>query len=965
MTTSYQGANYSELGQEFFRSEQLKAVNRHIPMALGFSLAIAITMVLVFWHLGNHNPLLVWLMLTLLLTATRFMLVRQCRQLSVRAARTRRLHRLTEAGMVSNAVLWGMAGIMFFPDDPAYQVFLVFMLGGLSAASVTTLYPFKGAAIAFPVICITPIAFRFLFEGSALAVPMSLMLLLFVSGMAFNVIRAFAVFSDNVGAHFFPEAITALQRNEALLRETGRIADIAGWQLSANLKDMYWTDQVQSIVDIPSASRLTYEHFLSLFSPESRARIKADIQNAIQSLTPVNIVADLDVGADEHRWLHIQGLAHETSGEVSHVSGTLQNITGSVQVDQALHESERRLRAILDEMIDTYYRTDAEGRLIMVSRSVRPLLGYEPEEVIGQKLSEFYSRPEEREEFLFELEKNGGQVNQHETRLKHKLGDDIWVSTNARFYYENGEVAGVEGVTRDISETRQCHVELEEHRNELEQKVMDRTSLIYQQSQIIDQGHGAVFSLDLNHTIKSWNRGAERVFGYEQAEMIGKDYFKLHEEHEAEVVGSKIIAEVEQTGVYEGEARMRRKNGELFYAMLTLSMLRSEAGEPFGMTGYVLDITESKQASDALRQSQSRLNFLLAKGPVVIYTCDIYEDMLLPTFVSQNIQDRLGYSAKQCLSEPNWWVSRLHPEEAEQVLSNMENMFSGDLFSHEYRFRMPDGNYIWLRDEIRVIRDERQRPTEIIGYWADITETKLAEQLKDEFVATVSHELRTPLTSISGALGLLQGGAVGRMGGVPAEMVDIAASNSERLLLLINDILDIQQLDSMDIQLEQHLVALKPWLEQAIRENEPYAEQYDVKFALGLPASEADVQLMVDPIRMSQVLANLLSNAVKSSPAGGTVWIQVSVYDDRLRISVIDHGPGVPEDFQSRLFRRFSRLEQKATRNRGGTGLGLSIAKAIVERHHGAIGYQPADTGGAVFWFELPLDVRRQQAAAE
>jgi len=121
----------------------------------------------------------------------------------------------------------------------------------------------------------------------------------------------------------------------------------------------------------------------------------------------------------------------------------------------------------------------------------------------------------------------------------------------------------------------------------------------------------------------------------------------------------------------------------------------------------------------------------------------------------------------------------------------------------------------------------------------------------------------------------------------------------------------------------------------------------------------------VDPIRMSQVLTNLLSNAVKSSPAGETVWIRVSVYNDRLRVSVIDQGPGVPEDFQSRLFRRFSRLEQKATRNRGGTGLGLSIAKVIVERHRGAIGYLPGDTGGAVFWFELPLEVRSRQVAAK
>ncbi|MDH3655381.1 MAG: response regulator [Myxococcales bacterium] len=239
------------------------------------------------------------------------------------------------------------------------------------------------------------------------------------------------------------------------------------------------------------------------------------------------------------------------------------------------------------------------------------------------------------------------------------------------------------------------------------------------------------------------------------------------------------------------------------------------------------------------------------------------------------------------------------------------------------------------------------------GIVRDIAERKRVDQLKSEFVSTVSHELRTPLTSIRGALGLVAGGRVGKISNEAQEMVNIALNNSGRLVRLINDILDVEKIQSGKLDFEIQRLDLSGVIKDAIAANDGYALEHDSRIVL---VSEPEpVLVYADSDRLAQVFANLISNAVKFSPAGEAVDIRTQVTADRVRVDVRDRGPGVPEKFQNRLFQRFAQADASDSRQNTGTGLGLSISKAIVERMSGTIGYQPAEGGGSRFYFELPI----------
>jgi len=234
----------------------------------------------------------------------------------------------------------------------------------------------------------------------------------------------------------------------------------------------------------------------------------------------------------------------------------------------------------------------------------------------------------------------------------------------------------------------------------------------------------------------------------------------------------------------------------------------------------------------------------------------------------------------------------------------------------------------------------------------DITERKKLDKMKDEFVSTVSHELRTPLTSIRGSLGVLASGKLGEFPAKASNLLNIANNNSERLLFLINDLLDMEKLASGKMEFQYKPLELNNFLQEAVEANQGYGEQYSVNFIIS--KSQQDLLIYADRNRMMQVLSNLLSNAAKFSPEGSSVEISAVLNNDIIRISVSDHGSGIPEEFQSQIFERFTQVDGSSTRSVGGTGLGLNIAKAIVEKHCGKIGFTSHSGGGTTFYVDLP-----------
>ncbi|MBK0392362.1 response regulator [Ramlibacter algicola] len=273
-----------------------------------------------------------------------------------------------------------------------------------------------------------------------------------------------------------------------------------------------------------------------------------------------------------------------------------------------------------------------------------------------------------------------------------------------------------------------------------------------------------------------------------------------------------------------------------------------------------------------------------------------------------------------------------------------------------------------LRQEITCRRDDGSTfPAEVTvtrmgtaagsGYTLmlrDISDRKQVERMKNEFISTVSHELRTPLTSVRGSLGLVLGGAVGEIAPPAKALLDIAASNCDRLVRLVNDMLDIEKIESGNVRFELVPQPLLPLVKGAIAATEAFAASMGVRYALHEPGS--DLRVVVDADRLTQVVVNLLSNAAKFSPAGGCVDVTLSVADARrARIGIGDRGRGIPADFRQRLFSRFGQADASDARARQGTGLGLAISKAIVERLGGSIGFEDRAGGGTEFFVELPL----------
>ena len=235
----------------------------------------------------------------------------------------------------------------------------------------------------------------------------------------------------------------------------------------------------------------------------------------------------------------------------------------------------------------------------------------------------------------------------------------------------------------------------------------------------------------------------------------------------------------------------------------------------------------------------------------------------------------------------------------------------------------------------------------------DITQRKHIDRIKSEFISTVSHELRTPLTSIRGSLGLVRGGASGEIPEKAEALIEIAYNNCERLIPLINDILDMEKIASGEVSFDMKIHSVQALVEQALEANAAYGEQLGIRFIL--TNEPVDYMVKIDAARFLQVMSNLLSNAAKFSPEDGHVDITIGLNNDFVRVSVTDQGQGIPVEFQDHVFEKFSQADASDTRTKGGTGLGLNISKTIIENMHGHIGFETDLGKGTAFFFDLPL----------
>lgn len=466
---------------------------------------------------------------------------------------------------------------------------------------------------------------------------------------------------------------------------------------------------------------------------------------------------------------------------------------------------------------------------------------------------------------------------------------------------------------------------------------------------VLNNVQEGILTLSINGRIESCNPAAEKIFGFHASEVVGQNILNFLEvesaDRRAQAHREGLVSTPSLSALMGGEVTGRRKDGSTFSMELSLSEMY--VGKKRMFTAIVRDITERKNAERQLQASEERYRDLFENANDIIHITNVQGHFL---YVNRAWREALGYEDEEItqLSLSDIILS----SERGQFSSYIGRILSGENVDNvETTYVTSTGQELSVEGSITG-KEEHGEVVSIRCIFHDITERKRIEKMKKEFISVVSHELRTPLTSICGSLGLLVGGVVGELSEQSSSMIHIAYNNSQRLVRLINDILDIEKMENGKMKFSMEPIQLMPLIHQAVTENKGYAEQYSVFYKVTQGLEHACVS--ADSDRLMQVMNNLLSNAAKFSPKGADIDIAVTEYGRAYRVSVIDRGSGIPEEFRSRIFSKFAQADSSTTRHKGGTGLGLSICKHIVERMGGQIHFHSQLGAGTTFYFDLP-----------
>ena len=516
------------------------------------------------------------------------------------------------------------------------------------------------------------------------------------------------------------------------------------------------------------------------------------------------------------------------------------------------------------------------------------------------------------------------------------------------------------------------------------------------QNAILNSANFSSIATDDNGVIQLFNVGAERMLGYAAADVLNKITPADISDPQELIARSDTLSVELGTTILPGfdalvfkasrgiediyELTYIRKDGSRFPAIVSVTALRNDQG---GIIGYLLIGTDNT-ARKRVEAEQQKLDQRLRDQH--FYTRSLIEsniDALMTTDAAGIITDvnrqmealtgctrdeLIGAPFKNYFTDPERAAAGIKLVLREKKLTNYEltarardgkmTVVSYNATTFYDRDRTLQGVFAAARDiterkQIEQILQEKNLELESAKSVAEQTVERLeeVEQLKKGFLSTVSHELRTPLTSIRGSLGLLASGAAGPLSDQAVEVVALAERNAIRLMTLIEDILDLERLETGKIDLQITSVPIASILRRAMESVATFGAQ-----GVSVEAPTVSSAIHADADRIVQVLVNLLSNAVKFSPPGGVVTIAVTADDDWTEFRVTDQGRGVPAVHHRAIFERFRQVDPSDAREKGGAGLGLAICKSIVEQHGGSIGVESDDSdagAGSTFWFRL------------
>jgi PAS domain S-box-containing protein len=481
----------------------------------------------------------------------------------------------------------------------------------------------------------------------------------------------------------------------------------------------------------------------------------------------------------------------------------------------------------------------------------------------------------------------------------------------------------------------------------------------------------AIFILDTNGYVATWNIGAEAIKGYRRDEIIGKHFsiFYPEEDIQRDKPGYelKVAAEV---GRFEDEGWRTRKDGSRFWASVVITALRDENKVLLGFGTVICDLTDRKEVEEEFRRSEERFRLMVESvKDYAIFRIDPRGYIESWNAGAASIK---GYKAVEIVGKH---FSIFYPQEdIDRDKPGFELTVAEEVGRFEdegWRLRK-DGSRFWANVIITALKDEEGILRGFVKVTRDLTDRKYAEEqrlklareqvaraeaeaanrAKDEFVATVSHELRTPLNAILGWARIIRNSKLDEQGFSRA--LDTIERNAKLQVQLIDDLLDVSRIISGKLRLTVIPLELAPVIEAAIDAIRPAAEAKNIRLQAMLDSNTGLVS--GDPDRLQQVVWNLLSNAVKFTDKGGRIQIRLEHFNSHVVTTVSDTGKGIPAEFLPYVFDRFRQADSSITRLHGGLGLGLAIVRQLVDLHGGSVRAEsPGEGQGATFSFELPL----------
>lgn len=522
----------------------------------------------------------------------------------------------------------------------------------------------------------------------------------------------------------------------------------------------------------------------------------------------------------------------------------------------------------------------------------------------------------------------GQHVEDFTCRVLSTAGNVLWLSWSA--VAEGGRIFAI---ARNVTH----RLEVEEQLRLSEQRFRD----------VVEASGEFIWEVDASGTLEFISDRIRAILGHLPADLIGQPMADV-------LTGAERTALIEafrRGGLFRLELQAMRTTGQVVWLRLVGRPVKNADGAIKGFRGACLDITEAHQARQEVADSEARYRSIVNTVVDGIITIDERGTIQSANPAAERIfeysaREMIGNNVKMLMDEP-------YRAAHDGYLTNYMRTGTPKIIGigREVHGRRKSGEIFPLDLGVSEVWFGHHRS--FIGMCRDVSERKRIERLKDEFVSTVSHELRTPLTSIRGSLGLISGGAVGELPDKARRLLDIAFKNCERLVNLVNDILDIQKIESGRMAFDMRPVDLMILAHRAIEEMAGFARQFDI--SLDLADGPESVLIRGDSDRLLQVIINLLSNAAKFSPAGGTVTMDLMLHGEKVYLSVRDKGAGIPENFHDQIFSKFSQADSTDARGKGGTGLGLSIVKAIVEAHGGTISFESEEGKGTTFTAVFPL----------